>query len=418
MTAVYASNNLSQWLIVLCFLVGAYVPSSFGGVYSENLWRAQFALLAVFLLILLFRKNGAGGPGRFLNSLGLVAVILTATIASPFFDYRWGGLLGYLILALLFALNLRDVSARPYLRAAFLAVNIVNLAFGFAIVLGAEPVRAFFVNHYSAFYPELVEFMTRLGKPVLSFGTHSLAAFFFYLFFWLSFETFKARNTHGDLLFAIGYIVLGFALLSLSGLLLMSWATFQVLWHIARRRTKMVFAVLILFFVCSPFVYSRFATQIQDVEDTASFAGEIIASPTNGFLGRFSQLGTLYSTLNYIAEHPFRPVGVGYRNDLFFGDSGPVEYYLRGSIFLLAAVYGGLFLFLRKNLVSRRDAHHLFTVILLFELGLTALVNIRVLYLLPMLVVYLNDLRRFSVATSNGARMMHARSGSSLSNSC
>jgi hypothetical protein len=406
------ASNLSGWLIVLCFFMGAYMPSSFGGVFSEKLWLAQFALLAVLFMILLFRKNGAAGQGRLVNSIGLMAVILAATIVSPFPDYRWGGLLGYLLLALLFALNLRDVSAQPYLRAVFLAVNAVNLALGFTIMLGVEPVREFFVNNYSAFYPELVEFMTSLGKPVLSFGTHSLAAFFFYLFLWLSFESFKARSTRSDFVFAIGYIVLGFSLLSLSGMVLMSWATFQVLRHTAQKKPKPVFAVLILLCVCSPFIYSRFAAQMQDVEDIATLASDSIASPTNGFLGRFSQLGTLYSTVNYIGEHPFRPVGVGYRSDLFFGDSGLVEYYLRGSVFLVAAVYGGLFLFLRKNLVSRRDARHLFAVIVLFELGLTALVSIRVLYLLPVLVVYLNDLRCLSGVTSNGDMARTAVPGS------
>jgi hypothetical protein len=394
MTDIYApTKSMSAGIVVLCFLIGAYVPSSFGGIYSENLWLAQFALLGLLFSILLLRRNGSAGYGRLVNSTVLVVVILVATIASPFFDYRWGGLLGYLLMALLFALNLRDVSARPYLRTAFLAVNFVNLALGFAILWGIEPVRAFFVNYYSAFYPELVEFMTSLGKPVLSFGTHSVAAFFFYLFFWLSFEGFKARNTRIDLVFAIGYIVLGFSLLSLSGIALMSWATFQVLRHAALERPRLVFAVVLLLCACSPFIYKRYAADIQDVEAVYTLVSDNVASPANGFLGRFSQLGTLYSTLGYIGRHPFRPVGVGYRADLFFGDSGPVEYYLRGSVVLVAAVYGGLFLFLRNNLRSARDARHLFAVIVLFELGLTALVNIRFLYLLPVLVVYLNDLR-------------------------
>lgn len=198
----------------------------------------------------------------------------------------------------------------------------------------------------------------------------------------------------------MGYIGLGFALLSVSGIILMSWATLELLWYMTRERPQPVVAVLILLCLCGPFTCKRYADEVEVMADAAALASESMASPTNGFSGRFSPGGTMYSTVDYIAEHPFRPVGVGYNSRLFFGDSGPVEHYLRGSFFLVAAVYGGLFLFLRKNLVSRRDAHHLFAVIMLFELGFSTLVNIRFLCILPALVVYLNDLRRSNEVTS------------------
>jgi hypothetical protein len=125
-------------------------------------------------------------------------------------------------------------------------------------------------------------------------------------------------------------------------------------------------------------------------------ASDVLSSPTSGFLGRFSQAGTLYSTVNYLKDSPFSPVGVGYRGDLFFGDCGPIEYYLRGSVFLVVAIYGGLFAFLRRNLLSKGDALFLFVIIVGFEVGLTALPQVRTLYLLPVVIVYLNSVRRQS----------------------
>src|SRR5579864_4174298 len=166
-------------------IVGMYAPSSSDGIYLEGLWRAHFAVLAALLLTLLLRKNGIGGPWRCANSLALAAVIIAATIVSPFPDYRWGGLLGYSVLSLVFVLNLRNLTA-PYLRYIFVISNILNLTLGFATILGAEPVRHFFITNYAAFYGELLANMIGAGKPVLTIGTHSMAALFFYLFFWLS----------------------------------------------------------------------------------------------------------------------------------------------------------------------------------------------------------------------------------------
>jgi len=378
-------------------VVGMYAPSSSDGVYIEGLWLAHFAVLVVLFLILLLRKNGVAGPWLCANSIVLVAVIIAASILSPFPDYRWGGLLGYMVLSLLFALNLRDVTARPYLRYILFASNVVNITLGFGIVLGVASVRDFFVTYYAASYPELLANMIGSGKPVLSMGTHSVAAFFFYLFFWLSFETYKVRHRAVDGLFALGYIVLGFLLFSVSGFVLMAAATLQVLFHMSWHRPKVLVTVLSVVLICGWVTVSRFADRVHDVTEMATMTiTNVLESPTNGLPGRFSQGGTLYSTLNYLRYKPFSPVGVGYRSDLFFGDSGFVEHYLRGSVFLLVAIYGGLFAFLGKNLISKADVTHLIAVILFFELGFSVLVSVRFLYLLPVLVVYLNDLRRSS----------------------
>jgi hypothetical protein len=76
-----------------------------------------------------------------------------------------------------------------------------------------------------------------------------------------------------------------------------------------------------------------------------------------------------------------------------FQDSGPIEYFLRGSVVLLGLVYGSFFFFWRC-LLATSDGYWLFLIILAFELGFTSLANYRALYLLPFFVVYLNWLRR------------------------
>jgi len=405
-------SEAGSLLIPILFVIGMYGPSSTDGVFSQTTWEVYFLILISSVLFMLARKTGLGSPWRCVNSIGLVTVIILGTILSPFQEYRWGGLLAYLALALLFAMNCRNVSAQGRLNVMLTLANVVNIILGIAVVLDLGPVRQVFVDYYSAFYPELVEVMTSAGKPVLTFGTHSLAAFFFYLLFWMNFESYKAQRSYGRLLAALCYIVLGVFLWSFSAFALMGLAVLYMLAYAVRRHSGSVLvglgAIAILGIVA---VYRIDATSpVPGL--AATTVSELVSSPTNGFFGRFSDSGTLHSTVQYMADRPFQPVGVGYRSDLFFGDNGPVEYYLRGSIGLVLAMYGGLFVFLRKNLVSRTDAYHAFALIVIFECGLTALCNIRVIYCLPVIVVFFNDLRRRGAMTGPrlGALDVGARS--------
>lgn len=389
------SNKTTGFLIAAWFLVGLYSPSSIGGTYSIALWSGLLLALALLLVTALLHKDGMGSAYRVINSFMLVAVVLAATIVSPFPEYRWGGLLPYVVLALLLTVNLREWTATRSLRGALTVANLVNVFVGAAIILGSTSVSDTLVSHYSSFSPDLVSVMTAVRKPVLTFGSHSTAAFFYYLLFLMNFETYKVWRKPSSLAFAACYIVLCFALFSVSGLVFMSFATAQIFLYVTQNNWKLLIASAAVVLATATFLVERYIADLKVVVAYAGLAAEKAAtSEVNGLSGRFSELGTLYSTVNYIADRPFSPVGMGYRTDLFFGDSGPVEYYLRGSLPLVLCIYGGLLVFLRRNLVSKRHAILLFFVILAFECGFTSLTYVRLLYLLPVVIVYLNDLSR------------------------
>ena len=63
------------------------------------------------------------------------------------------------------------------------------------LVVGVAPFLApnlaigqFTTSWYAQFYEELLPAMLGLHKPILAFGTHSLAGFFAYLLFWLNWQ--------------------------------------------------------------------------------------------------------------------------------------------------------------------------------------------------------------------------------------
>lgn len=388
----------------LLFL-GLYLPTSVGGVFSTALWGAWFVLLAVILSALALRKNGLGSAFLCATSVLMVAVLLGATMVSPFPDYRWGGLLGFALLGMLYATNLRALTGAKLLRTVFVTANVINITAGMAIIFGNGFMQRLTVSYYSTFYPELVEAMVRLNKPVLTFGTHSAAAFFVYLFFLMNFETYRVSKKPSDLFFALCYVCLCSAMQSFTGMALLSLALFQLLRYSAKRRPKATFAVLALFPVMAFAALQHYLPEAEDRAAATRLVTAALGSETNGILGRFSDLGTLRTTVNFIQDRPFTPVGIGYRSDLFFGDAGFVEYFLRGSVPLLIAIYLGFYTFLKQNLLSRRDVRLIFLVTIAFELGFSSLTYIRTLYLFPAFIVYLNDLRRAEAGCSgsNGA---------------
>lgn len=382
------------WIVAVLFVWGLYSPTSIGSVFSTLLWAVSFCLLLVLLLLLLLRKHGMGSTYLLGNSLLILAILFAATIRSPFPDYRWGGLLPFIPLVLLLSVNLRELAFHGALRSWLTVVNAINITAGIAVIVHADRIGDFIIDFYSFGYTELVPTMVKNGLPVMTFGTHSVAAFFYYLFFWINFETFKTHKTWFNFVSAICYIGLGCLVRSVTGVGLMLVAILQLLHYGAQKNLRRTLLGIVLAGMVALGVLYYYVPYTEDWVAGAKVASDIVTSPTGGFLGRFSQTGTLYATVNYIRNNPFSPVGFGNRDDLMFGDSGPVEYLLRGSIVLVYMIYGGLFLFLRQNMLSRRYAWNLFLVIMAFETGYSSLGYYRILYFIPVLVVYLNDLTR------------------------
>jgi hypothetical protein len=366
------------------------------GMSQVTLWAVYLLLLTLILTVFMLRKNGVNSTITWISGLLIVASLLGATIVSPSSTYAWGGLLPYLAMAVLFCTNVRDMSIGNRFNVLLTLANIVNIALGLGLILHDRAVGDFILKYY-AWGTELVPFEVEVGKPIMTFGTHSLGAFFYYFFFFLNFEAFRTHKRWYSLAFAICYILLTVALLSVTGFLLMPLALFQlVAYAITHMRPRALLASAIAIGVLGLALYSL-VSQMEEWDMMSKLASNVFSSQTSGFAGRYQEFGSLYSTLNYLRQHPFRPVGITQRADLFFGDSGFIEYYLRGSVLLLAAVYWGLCGFLRQNLISKRHFLVIFGVMLAFELGYASVTYVRTLYFLPVMVVYLNDLSRSSV---------------------
>jgi hypothetical protein len=391
--------QISPFLIAVLLLVGFYFPSSIAADILLPLAVANAAVVLLLFLVII-GKNGILHEAALANSLLMLALLFVFTVLSQLSELKMGALMYYGALAVFFTLNLRSITATKWVERAFLTVNILNVALSVGVLAGSKPIGNFIVDFYSTFYPELVpDMILSWRKPVLTFGTHSIAGFFFFLFFFLNWRAYQAKRRTLYLAFAIAHVALPFALISVTGFAFGLLETTILLYGFLKRR-PLIFGVALVLIVggASAGFFKNMSALTEGSKSAWELAGQVFTSPTNGILGRFSASGNLVTNIHYLFNHPLQPIGFSDMSELMSGDCGPLDYLLRGSIFLLVSVYAGLVLFLRKNLVAERDAYVLLAVILAFEVGYTSLISLRFLSFLPFVIVYLNGLRR-SVAS-------------------
>jgi len=388
-------DKMARWrvfpplLVVALLLTGLLFPTSLNGVISKELYFSAGFLLIAMLSTLLFRKNGITSRTAIVNLVFINGLLILFTLTSPLRDYAFGAALSYFLLSLVFCLNLRGIMLPSFGRVVYTLLNGLILIAGFLVVVHYEPLNVFLLGNYAVFYEDLLPLMLENGKPVLMFGSHSLAGFFFFILLVLNLKTYASKHGARFLIMPVAYLVLLFSLNSETGYCYGVVGLMYFIIVIGKTFAKILLtsiAVLIAIAIC--FENRNFRDyMISNIQTTAAY-------DMGGFEGRYSSKGTLSGNLQFISTHLLSPVGFTNSSGLMFGDSGPIEYLLRGSLPLLFAVYLGLWMYFRRNFARRRDAYQWFAIFLSFELAYSNLTYFRTLYLLPFVVVYVNTLRQ------------------------
>jgi hypothetical protein len=382
-------NRWATVLVGLLLALGFYFPTSLAETISVNLYLLSAAILLSILLALLLRKRGVLSVTAVANVAAINIIVLLCTLFSPLTAFAYGGYIPILLFSVLFCVSVRDIRLTAAARRLFDIANAINLTLALLLLVQVPVVTDFFLRYYAYGYEELVPYMLEEGKPVLTFGSHSLAGFFFYLLFYLTLQTFLRLGSKLNLLYAFCYLGLLISLSSFTALVFGAVAIVQLLMCVQWRKSALT-AVAVSALVLLPAIV--IVPRLDGFDNLKEDVIEVFRRQENGLLGRYSSSGGLSANLDYIVEHPFSPIGLGMSWQLWYADSGPVEYILKGSFPLLFSVYTGAFLFFRKNLISRRRALLLLSVFFAFELGYSNLQYLRTQYFLPFLVVYLNGL--------------------------
>lgn len=371
-------------------LFAFYLPSSIGGVISRPLSMLSIAGTCGLLALLLVMSRRVAPMLNMIVALSVMLFIGLFTITSPFGEYSPGVVMIYGALTLLFMLDLRPLSSR-YIDHAFQAITVVSLVFGYALALDVGLADRFVVQWYGAFYKELVSNMVGIfDKPVLTFATHSMAGFMIFLLFYMQWRGWQRRGQTWRLVAALGFLGMLILVKSTTGMAYAVIAGAQLAMGAYHRwlrgRPLLVAACAVAGVTAVVASGIDFGAQYDRV------AAAVVGDRLSGLSARYAGDGLLAGNLAYLSDSPLAPIGAGATDTLYLGDSGIVVNLLRGSAFLLLAVYGGLWLFLVTNLADRRSATWLWVWTVLFEIGFTPLQYFRFVAFVPFLVVYLNSL--------------------------
>lgn len=183
--------SFGQVTFACLLIIGSYFPTSTDGEHSFLAIVIAFSIL-LGLLAYLAWKGGVRRKAVAFISFPIVilpaAFTLFGLCRGPV-DVDWALLVKFGALALVLGLDLRKFRPGPLVNGAFVLVNLLNLAGGIAILTGSEWMAEFLPRYYWTALDELVPSMVALHKPVLTFGTHSLAGCFIYLFFWMNWRS-------------------------------------------------------------------------------------------------------------------------------------------------------------------------------------------------------------------------------------
>jgi hypothetical protein len=265
----------------------------------------------------------------------------------------------------------------------FQILNMFMLVLAILIISKNASIGSFLTNYYSAGYDILVQRMMQSGKPVVTFGTHSIAAMFYYLFFFMNIKEYEVSKSKKSLLLALLNIVAMFFLNSVTSTLFVIISIIQTFLLTAIKKKYISFilmsALILIVFVLN---WQTIAIEI----------GNVFNRDAHGFAGRYSTQGVLANNIEFILNHPLRGIGLSYDSSLYYTDSGIVVNLLRGSVFLVISIYYGFYKMIRTNTKSKKNAIYLFAVFIAFELGYSFLTYKRFIAFLPYVIIFLNSI--------------------------
>src|SRR5260370_9150103 len=148
--------------------------------------------------------------------------------------------------------------------------------------------------------------MVMFRKPVLTFGTHSLAGFFLYLFFYVNLQTYRLKGGKLFLSFALCYLFLTLSLLSLTGIILGLVGMVQIFYYLGSSiRHKWLWICGIAASILMIATFDRHDVVAATWIDIAGSGKAILMSQVNGFLGRIRPDGTMYYAIQYLKAYTF-----------------------------------------------------------------------------------------------------------------
>ncbi|MGL5295544.1 MAG: hypothetical protein ACRDAO_01165 [Culicoidibacterales bacterium] len=357
-------NKIINMLVCSIILLGFFIPSNyieisillsfFSGVvlffYTKKIKLHQLLISFLLLSILMFYTLINSDREILLGSVQIITLILISNS-----DFKKIGISNKVVLIL---------------SSVLITIAIMN-------ILDITIIDNLILQHYNT-YNNVHYAVEWSNKPVAFFDMHSLAGGVYGIFSLLNlYIYFRTRNkiyVFYGLIFILLLIFLNSVTSIVSFLIISSVYLFEFYKKTSINNKKyfllLTFSVAFCIFLL--------------MNDTLK---EVFGSDINGLAGRFSENGILINNLQQIIHNPFYGVGFTENTDLFYGDSGMVNFINKANI--IGAFLYYYLIYRVFNEQTMKSGKVIFIYILLLEIGTNFLFYPRTIGLLLLVLIKL-----------------------------
>lgn len=377
-------------LCVLALTMFAFCPTSSNTVIY-GLGRTILMWAVASIVVVVFALIGRINWGRLVLSLYfcmayMVIVTLIAQIQFRSYHVSLARIAPLVVLLVLFEAR---VEKHPNFKLEIVLLNIFSICciiWNVGIMLRIPDFQLFTYNNFNQYFDTALFYsVIENAKPVMSFGVHTYASFFYFIFFLLSYYTYEITEKRKYLLYCVAYI--GFTLFLVSTTaIIYCFVMFIILgYKLLKRKQRKEFVWLLAFLAVAIFVL---------LWNFDFLYGKIYTNMTNGqnsFISRYAAESVFTENVKIIKSS----LGIGFNIlddvNLGYSDSGYVVYLTMGNFPLMAYVYYKLFSFLKKN-IPHKYFGAIAAVIYSFEFALPASFQQRFPFLIIFVIGYLKSL--------------------------
>ncbi len=340
-------TGFTKFVLVIAIIYVFFFPTSYKGTIIYNMYIPQnlFAICVVLFCIFKNRVKLRSLETVLLLFLWLGILTVTTSVLCRPNDFRiaYASISAFIPTVLMWCVCFKDAHSASISIKWLNFLSIVVLIWGWGIVIGNGLIIEFTGSLYSQLTDEMFNNMVLLrGKPVMSFGTHSLSSFFLLLMFYLHCIVIKEKKEN-LFTYVCMFLLLGLQIpmRSTTSVLLMGVMALLFVWAKNNVYTRIFLCLvgMIIVIVCIKNGYLTQAIYILFGEN----------SKQHGFMVRY--FGDLYDG-NF--EMILKYIGVGFLrsdSDMFrMNDSGPIYLLTQGNIVALLAVYWLMYSFFKNNM--------------------------------------------------------------------
>lgn len=370
---------------IFSMIMFAFFPTSFQKEIGGNLYIIVLWLILTAFVLTVFIRN-AVDTGK-LRLVIFTLLYMCGVSMIQMYNNKWARIsiariapLVVLLLTLTIVVKkIPDFSVMERLTDIFSAICII---WNVGILLQFSPVVDFTKNFYSQYYDRALHYSMLYRKPVMGFGVHTFAAFYYFLMFICYYGLAQKRHKIKDYLLCFIYICFTALLTSNSSLIYTVVMLCMYVWLIRKKVfviLSVVCAGILILYQNSEWILHNYMIFLRDGR--------------SGFQGRYVGSNTFLENFEVIKSS----LGIGFcildNKNIIYSDSGYVMYLTMGGIILLVLLYSLIILFVRDNIPKMYRLPMIF-LIMSFEVALPGTFSYRFVFALVFAVCFFQSLEK------------------------